>query len=185
MSVVPDTQEHNEPASRAQLPPSARSRIVAGLTAAAARGRFELQVCQHCGATQYPPREACHQCLSVALEWKLQSGRGELLSQTTLFHSHHEFFRERLPWRLGIIKLDCGAIVIAHLCADVQDAPSRVRVDVRLDKTGQAALVAFPDSSGCDMLNSNLTGTPLSDDRQLRELGRTARDHAPANRCSR
>jgi len=131
MSVVPDAQEHNEPTSRAQLPPSARSRIVAGLTAAAARGRFELQVCQNCGATQYPPREACHQCLSVALEWKLQSGRGELLSQTTLFHSHHEFFRERLPWRVGIIKLDCGAIVIAHLCADVQDAPSRVRVDAR------------------------------------------------------
>ena len=38
------------------LPPGKRSRAALGLTAAAARGRLELQVCQDCGATQYPPR---------------------------------------------------------------------------------------------------------------------------------
>ena len=43
-----------------QLPPWARSRVALGLTAAAAEGRFELQVCARCGRTQYPPREACH-----------------------------------------------------------------------------------------------------------------------------
>jgi uncharacterized OB-fold protein len=152
MSDAPDTHEHPAPPSRTR-PPAVRSRVFSGLTAAAARGRFELQVCQNCGATQYPPREACHQCLSVVLEWTLQSGRGELLSQTTLFHSHHEFFRERLPWRVGIIKLDCGAILIGHLSGDVQGAPSRVRVEARLDEAGQAALVAFPDSSGSAILN--------------------------------
>jgi uncharacterized OB-fold protein len=146
MSVATDPHEHHEPSSRTPLPPSVRSRIASGLTAAAALGRFELQVCTNCGTTQYPPREACHQCLSVALEWKLQSGCGELLSETTLFHSHHEFFRERLPWRIGIVKLDCGATVIAHLVSDVQGAPCRVRVEARLDKAGQAALVAFPES---------------------------------------
>jgi uncharacterized OB-fold protein len=165
MSVEPDTHEQHAPLSRTRLPPSVRSPIASGLTAAAALGRFELQVCKNCGTTQYPPREACHQCLSVALEWTLQSGDGELLSQTTLFHSHHEFFRERLPWRVGIIKLDCGATVIAHLCGGVPSAPSRVRVEARLDKTGQAVLVAFPD------------GTVMTEDRQLRELGCTARDH--------
>jgi uncharacterized OB-fold protein len=150
MSDAPDTHEHHEPPSRTALPPSVRSRIFSGLTAAAALGRFELQVCHNCGATQYPPREACHQCLSVVLEWRLQSGRGELLSETTLFHSHHEFFRERLPWRIGIIKLDCGATVIAHVVSDVQGAPSRVRVEARLDTAGQAALVAFPESDRGD-----------------------------------
>ncbi|MGH8210252.1 MAG: zinc ribbon domain-containing protein, partial [Steroidobacteraceae bacterium] len=47
------------------LPPSARSRIAWGLTAAAALGRVQLQVCRDCGAVQYPPREACHNCLSL------------------------------------------------------------------------------------------------------------------------
>ena len=40
------------------LPPWARSRAALGLTAAAALGRFELQVCEECQAVQYPPREA-------------------------------------------------------------------------------------------------------------------------------
>jgi uncharacterized OB-fold protein len=170
MSVVTDTRQHEEPSSGMQLPPSVRSRIASGLTTAAARGRFELQVCQNCGTTQYPPREACHQCLSVALEWKLQPGCGELLSATTLFHSHHEFFRERLPWRIGIIRLDCGATVIAHLAGEVQGAPTRVRVDARLDKAGQAALVAFPESDRGDGLASNTSAQAMADDRQLREI---------------
>lgn len=49
------------------LPPYARSRVALGLTAAAAEGRFELQVCDDCGTTQYPPREACRKCLSTQL----------------------------------------------------------------------------------------------------------------------
>src|SRR5271155_1214932 len=51
------------------LPPAARSRVALGLTAAAARGRFELQVCLDCGAVQYPPREICRSCLSHRLAW--------------------------------------------------------------------------------------------------------------------
>ena len=46
-------------------PPGGRSRVALGMTAAAALGRFELQVCRDCEAVQYPPREACHKCLSV------------------------------------------------------------------------------------------------------------------------
>ena len=44
-----------------------------------------------------------------ALKWREQSGDGELLSQTTLAHSNDLFFRERLPWRLGLVRLDAGA----------------------------------------------------------------------------
>src|SRR5207253_611432 len=51
------------------LPPAARSRAALGLTAAAALGRFELQQCRDCGTVQYPPREACQQCLSIHLQW--------------------------------------------------------------------------------------------------------------------
>ena len=44
------------------LPPNARGRVALGLTAAAALGRFELQVCKECATVQYPPREACGNC---------------------------------------------------------------------------------------------------------------------------
>jgi NAD(P)-dependent dehydrogenase (short-subunit alcohol dehydrogenase family)/uncharacterized OB-fold protein len=143
------------------LPPGQRGRVALGMTAAAAEGRFELQQCDDCGAVQYPPREACHRCLSTALKWREQSGEGELLSQTTLAHSNDLFFRERLPWRLGLVRLDAGATLMLHLHGDVPDAPARVKVGTRLDRAGQAVLIAFPDKE-----------TPhMADDPMLREMG--------------
>jgi NAD(P)-dependent dehydrogenase (short-subunit alcohol dehydrogenase family)/uncharacterized OB-fold protein len=150
------------------LPPLARSRVALALTAAAALGRFELQVCRDCGTVQYPPREACHRCLSAKLDWKLQSGEGELISATTLYHSHSEFFRERLPWRLGMVRLDSGPTVIAHLPGDVPAAPTRVRVGVRLDRAGLAALIAFlPEATSATV---GTTMTSIAEDKVLREM---------------
>ena len=101
------------------LPPWARGRVALGLTAAAAEGRLELQVCQDCGAVQYPPRDACHACVSARLRWHVQSGAGRLLAATTLHHSNDLFFRERLPWRLGLVRLDSGPTLVVHLHGDV------------------------------------------------------------------
>jgi NAD(P)-dependent dehydrogenase (short-subunit alcohol dehydrogenase family)/uncharacterized OB-fold protein len=142
------------------LPPAARSRVALGLTAAAALGRFELQQCGDCGAVQYPPRETCGNCLSVRLSWRPQNDQGELLAATVLHHSNDLFFRERLPWRLGLAKLACGPTVVAHLHADVPAAPATLRIAARLDRAGQAVLVGLPDKENVNM----------AEDRQLREF---------------
>jgi NAD(P)-dependent dehydrogenase (short-subunit alcohol dehydrogenase family)/uncharacterized OB-fold protein len=147
------------------LPPGARGRIALGMTAAAAEGRFELQVCQACAAVQYPPREACHRCLSPRLKWTPQSGAGRLISTTTLHHSNDLFFRERLPWRLGLAQLDSGPTLVVHLHGEVEEAgagaaPQRLRVGARLDRAGQAVLIGFPNTESADM----------ADDRMLREM---------------
>ena len=145
---------------QAVLPPWTRSRVSLGMTAAAAEGRFELQRCVSCGAVQYPPREACHRCLSDDLPWIPQDGGGELIAQTLLRHSHDLFFRERVPWRLGMVRLDCGPTVVVHLHGDVHAPPCRVLVGAKLDRAGMAVLVAFPDQEVPNM----------ADDRQLREM---------------
>jgi uncharacterized OB-fold protein len=132
------------------------------MTDAAAKGRFELQVCQRCSTVQYPPREACHRCLSDQLLWTLQSGEGELLATSVLHHSFEPYFRERLPWTIGMIKLDAGPTIIAHLPAKAPRPPARVQVSAHVDKSGQAVLIAravdVPDA--------------LADDSRLRELTR-------------
>ena len=143
------------------LPPWGRSRVALGLTAAAAVGRFDLQQCADCGALQYPPREACHVCLSARLPWKPQNGAGMLLSETTLHHSNDLFFRERLPWRLGLVRLDSGPTLMVHLPDCTPPAPAPVRVDVRLDRAGQAVLLGLPIKEIEHM----------NDDRVLREMG--------------
>lgn len=142
------------------LPPWARGRTALGMTAAAAEGRFELQVCQACRAVQYPPRDACHRCLSPRLRWTAQEGLGELLSETVLHHSNDPFYRERLPWRLGLVRLDAGPTVIVHLHGDVPAPPARVRVGARLDRAGAAVLIGFPPEGSEHM----------ADDTMLREM---------------
>ena len=155
------------------LPPWARGRTALGMTAAAAEGRFELQACQRCGAVQYPPRDACHRCLSSQLKWTAQDGAGELISETVLHHSNDPFYRERLPWRLGLVRLDAGPTVIVHLHGDVASpapliagaapasSPSqRVRVGARLDRAGAAVLIGFPPEESEHM----------ADDKMLREM---------------
>ena len=142
------------------LPPWARGRVALGLTAAAAEGRFALQTCEDCSTVQYPPREACAHCLSSRLRWREQSGAGQLLAVTTLHHSNDLFFRERLPWRLGLVKLDVGPSIVVHLHGEVGTAPAPVKVGARLDRAGQAVLIAFPSE-----------GSPhMADDKMLREM---------------
>jgi NAD(P)-dependent dehydrogenase (short-subunit alcohol dehydrogenase family)/uncharacterized OB-fold protein len=148
------------------LPPRVRSRAALGLTAAAALGRFELQVCGDCGAVQYPPREMCRRCLTGTLRWREQSGTGELIAETSLHHSNDSYFRERLPWRLGLVRLDAGPIAVVHLHGGCAPAPSRVRVGARLDKSGQGVLLAFPidevPNMADDVLLSEMTCSPRS-----------------------
>ncbi len=168
MSPRSRRQAHKNPILRAPLPllpPAARSRVSLGLTAAAALGHFELQVCADCGAVQYPPREACHRCLAVKLEWRSQSGTGELIAETVLHHGHDPYFRGRLPWRIGLVRLDCGPTVLAHVPRAMPRAPCRVKIVALLDKAAQAALVAVPN--GQDI--SQGVADVLSDT-QLREM---------------
>jgi NAD(P)-dependent dehydrogenase (short-subunit alcohol dehydrogenase family)/uncharacterized OB-fold protein len=172
------------------LPPGARGRIALGMTAAAAEGRFELQVCQECAAVQYPPREACHRCLSPLLKWTPQSGEGRLLSRTTLHHSNDLYFRERLPWRLGLVQLDSGPTLIVHLHGEVEEvvdaprrvqdqepAPLRVRVGARLDRAGQAVLIGFPNEESAHMADDTMLREMTSDPKFRKVLvtdGKTA-----------
>ncbi|HUA88244.1 MAG TPA: OB-fold domain-containing protein [Steroidobacteraceae bacterium] len=128
----------------AALPPVARSAIAQGLTDAALRGEFALQVCPQCAATQYPPREACHRCLADGLAWQAQDGRGELLCATVLHHSHEPYFRARLPWRIGLVQLAAGPTLLTHLDPAVREAPCAVTVTACIDPAGRAALVALP-----------------------------------------
>src|SRR5436305_9323048 len=142
------------------LPPASRSRVALRLTAAAAEGRFELQTCFDCGAVQYPPRSACVKCLSHRLEWREVDDGGELIAETVLHHSNELYYRQRVPLRLGTVRLHAGANLLAHVHGDCARAPSPVRVRAHLDRSGQAVLIALPREDAAN----------LGDDPMLREM---------------
>jgi len=141
------------------VPPDTRSRAALGLSVAAARGRFMLQVCTECSAILYPPRDACSSCLSVDLEWQVVSNRGRLVAETVIRTSAHVYFRDRTPWRVGTVQLDCGPSMICHVHGDCE-SQGNVRMINRLDKSGHGVLFALPEKEI----------PAMEDDPQLREL---------------
>jgi NAD(P)-dependent dehydrogenase (short-subunit alcohol dehydrogenase family)/uncharacterized OB-fold protein len=140
-------------------PPGVRSRTAHGLTAAAAEGRFALQVCEDCKTVIYPPRDCCPSCLSARLPFRDVERGGVLVAETTVQVSADPYFRERTPWRVGTVKLDAGPLIVAHLHADAHEG-HRVRLDLKLDKSGSAVVMALPEKD-----------TPnMADDPHLREM---------------
>ncbi|HEX6001524.1 MAG TPA: SDR family oxidoreductase [Hyphomicrobiaceae bacterium] len=154
--------KRKDPLKRTRLPLSpqgTRSRTAHGLTKAAAEGRFALQTCADCATVVYPPRDACPACLSPRLPYRDMDGCGVLVAETTVRVSTDPYFRERVPWRIGTVKLDAGLALVAHLHGDAREG-ERVRLALKLDLSGSAVLLALPQKD-----------TPhMEDDPQLREL---------------
>jgi NAD(P)-dependent dehydrogenase (short-subunit alcohol dehydrogenase family)/uncharacterized OB-fold protein len=150
-----------DPLKRTRLPlapQGLRSRTAHGLTAAAAEGRFALQVCADCGTAVYPPRDACPHCLSARLPFTTIDNRGTLITETTVRTSTEVYFRERAPWRIGSVKLDRGPVVVAHLHGDAAEG-ARVRLALKLDRSGAPVMLALPEQDTPNMV----------DDPELRE----------------
>lgn len=123
----------------------------------AARNALEMQVCDDCGAVAWPPREGCAACWSAGLAWRAVAPTGVVIAETRLHVSFEEFFRSRLPWRVGTIKLDAGAAAYAHLHAGVREG-DKTLIEAHLDYRGRGVLIALPP------------GGSVADDARLRDL---------------
>ena len=128
-------------------PPAARSRLWQQINQAAAEGLFKLQVCAACKHVQYPPQEFCSQCLADDLAWENVNPLGKVLSWTTIHASTNQFFKGVLPFHVGLIKLDCGPVMVAYLAASCLQTGSIVQVTGRPDRSGQTVFVAPPPGS--------------------------------------
>ena len=69
---------------------------------------------------------------------------GVILSATTVRVPADVYFRERAPWRTGLVKMDCGPTIVAHLHADCEEG-GRVHMSFQLDKAGNAVAFAQPN----------------------------------------
>jgi NAD(P)-dependent dehydrogenase (short-subunit alcohol dehydrogenase family)/uncharacterized OB-fold protein len=181
--------KRKNPLRRTRLPLSpqgVRSRTAHGLTAAAAEGRFALQVCLDCGAVVYPPRDACPSCLSARLPFREVARGGTLLAETTVQVSTDPYFRERTPWRVGSVKLDAGPVVVSHLHGDAVEG-QRVRLELKLDRSGSAVAIALPEKETPNMADDPHWREMTCDPKFRRVLitdGRTAVGQAMARAFS-
>jgi NAD(P)-dependent dehydrogenase (short-subunit alcohol dehydrogenase family) len=84
---------------------------------------------------------------------------GTIMAETTVRTSTEPYFRERTPWRIGTVQLDAGPVIVAHMHGDVGEG-ERVRLELKLDKSGSAVAMALPEKETEHM----------ADDPHLREM---------------
>jgi uncharacterized OB-fold protein len=72
------------------------------------------EVCPHCEAKLFPPRDVCPECGKEAKTLFQFSGRGEVYSYTTIYEPPSGF-EEQAPYTVAIVKLEEGPLVTAQL----------------------------------------------------------------------
>ena len=72
------------------------------------------EVCEHCDAKVFPPRDICPTCGEEAKTLYTFSGKGEVYSYTTVFEAPAGF-EETAPYTVAMIKLEEGPLVTAQL----------------------------------------------------------------------
>ena len=72
------------------------------------------EVCEHCDAKVFPPRDICPSCGEEAKTLYTFSGKGEVYSYTTVFDAPAGF-EDTTPYTVAMVKLDEGPLVTAQL----------------------------------------------------------------------
>jgi uncharacterized OB-fold protein len=78
--------------------------------------RYSLtgEVCDHCDAKLFPPRDICPECGEEAKTLFQFSGKGEVYSHTTVFDPP-QGYEGQAPFTLAMVKLEEGPLVTAQL----------------------------------------------------------------------
>jgi uncharacterized OB-fold protein len=94
--------------------------------------RYKLvgEVCPHCDAKLFPPRDVCPECGQDAKTLYAFSGRGEVYSFTTIYDAPAGY-EENVPYTVALIKLEEGPLVTAQL-TDLGDQPVEIGIPVEM-----------------------------------------------------
>jgi uncharacterized OB-fold protein len=95
--------------------------------------KLVMQTCKACGDKHFPPSPVCPQCLSNDQEWVQVSGRGTLESWVDFHRAYWEGFKEDLPYRVCLVRLEEGPVLISNLIGDSANAKMGAKLEVVFD----------------------------------------------------
>jgi hypothetical protein len=72
------------------------------------------EVCEHCDAKVFPPRDICPECGEEAKTLYTFSGRGEVYSYTTVYNPPAGY-EDVAPYTVAMVKLEEGPLITAQL----------------------------------------------------------------------
>lgn len=110
----------------------------------ASQSRLMIVKCDECGATSFPAREFCTNCLSARSSWIQASGLGEVFSFNVMHQVYHPGFAAEVPYAVVVVKLEEGPKMVTNL---IGVKPHEIRcgmpVEVMFDRIGGVTLPQF------------------------------------------
>ncbi len=88
------------------------------------------EVCPHCEAKIFPPRDVCPHCSGEAKTPYQFSGQGEVYSYTVM-NDAPAGFEENVPYTVAVVKLAEGPMVTAQL-TDLGEEPVKIGMPVEM-----------------------------------------------------
>ncbi|MCE1255515.1 MAG: Zn-ribbon domain-containing OB-fold protein [Anaerolineae bacterium] len=88
------------------------------------------EVCPHCEAKIFPPRDVCPNCGGEAKEPYTFSGQGEVYSYTVM-HDAPSGYEETTPYTVAVVKLAEGPMLTAQL-TDLGEEPVQIGMPVEM-----------------------------------------------------
>jgi uncharacterized protein len=88
------------------------------------------EVCPHCQAKLFPPRDVCPHCGGEAKQQYTFSGQGEVFSYTVM-QDAPSGYDENAPYTVAIIKLKEGPMITAQL-TDLGEKPVEIGMPVEM-----------------------------------------------------
>ncbi len=88
------------------------------------------EVCPHCEAKIFPPRDVCPACGGEAKSAYAFSGRGEVYSYTTIYEAPAGY-DENAPYTVALVKLAEGPLLTAQL-TDLGEQPVEIGMPVEM-----------------------------------------------------
>jgi uncharacterized OB-fold protein len=89
-------------------------------------GRLVIQKCRACTRAVFYPRVCCPFCKAGDLDWIEASGRGKVISHTTVHRTHHDSFNAEAPYVFAAVALEEGPWLYAQVLEAPTDGTSLV-----------------------------------------------------------
>lgn len=96
-----------------------------------ALGELRYQRCAHCGQVQSIARALCASCQHRALEWRVSTGLGRVLSFTVVHRAPVPALREEVPYVIALVDMAEGFRLMVNM-EQRADAPPAIGQTVRI-----------------------------------------------------
>jgi uncharacterized OB-fold protein len=107
--------------------------------------RLLIQYCQDCAQSIFYPRVMCPHCGGTNVEFKEQSGIGEIYSYTVVHAPRHKGFNEDAPYVVALVNIEGGARMMTNIIdCEINDVQIGSKVKISFtDVTDEITLPHF------------------------------------------